>query len=312
MPVFNGEKYLNKSISSILTQTYTNIELVIINDGSTDKSAEIVKEFQHNDARIKYFEHSNSGVPISTNKGLELATGDWLLFVDSDDWIDIDAVQNLVDKVNKYPEVQLIRTYCRFAYDSHSELANKTPFTEQVFSTIDFIATDRVGGYISSLFVSRKVVVENKLAFSPRLIIKADMVFTWKCVLNSTKILLSDLVFYNYYIRQDSIIRTVNEVKMNNNLEAAEEVYEYAKANNNPIISDSVNRYLQSGLMDYISALELMLHSKKLPVKYRSTIIQFVRKNKMKLSVLNFKNLCVLAISIIDVRLLKLLKIITR
>ncbi|MBR6327686.1 MAG: glycosyltransferase family 2 protein, partial [Alphaproteobacteria bacterium] len=85
MPVYNVEKYLERCLSSICHQTYQNIEIICIDDGSTDKSLEILKQFQARDERIKIIAQQNQGASKARNKGLTEATGSYIYFMDSDD-----------------------------------------------------------------------------------------------------------------------------------------------------------------------------------------------------------------------------------
>lgn len=85
LSVFNGEKWLDKSIKSILNQSYKDFEFLIINDGSTDKSSEIIKSYAKKDKRIKYLFHENIGLTKSLNKGLKLANREWIARIDCDD-----------------------------------------------------------------------------------------------------------------------------------------------------------------------------------------------------------------------------------
>lgn len=98
VPVYNTEKYLQKCIESLLNQTYINIEVILINDGSTDSSESICTHFQNEDARVKFFEKKNEGLGPTRNFGIEQASGEYVMFVDSDDWIEIDAVELLVNE----------------------------------------------------------------------------------------------------------------------------------------------------------------------------------------------------------------------
>lgn len=88
VPVYNAEKFLNNCIESVVHQSYTNWELLLIDDGSSDSSAEIMKAACKNDARIKEFHQKNAGPGIARNKGIEIATGDYIVFLDADDYID--------------------------------------------------------------------------------------------------------------------------------------------------------------------------------------------------------------------------------
>ncbi|WP_294219786.1 glycosyltransferase family A protein [uncultured Chryseobacterium sp.] len=92
IPVYNVEKFLSEAIESILNQTLTDFELILINDGSTDRSPEICKDYQKKDSRIKYFSQNNSGVSIARNLGLFHATGEYVFFMDSDDTLDHDFI----------------------------------------------------------------------------------------------------------------------------------------------------------------------------------------------------------------------------
>lgn len=95
VPVFNAEKYLNKCIQSILGQTYSNIELLLIDDGSTDSSGAICDNYGSQDSRVRVFHKLNEGVSVARNWGLDNAKGEWITFVDSDDWIDADMYEQM-------------------------------------------------------------------------------------------------------------------------------------------------------------------------------------------------------------------------
>ncbi|SHJ28912.1 glycosyltransferase [Pseudobutyrivibrio xylanivorans] len=97
VPVYNVEKYLEKCISSLTTQSYENIEIILINDGSKDKSGEICDKFAEKDERVVVFHQKNSGVSVARNKGLELAKGEYIAFVDSDDIVSEKYVEILLD-----------------------------------------------------------------------------------------------------------------------------------------------------------------------------------------------------------------------
>lgn len=95
VPVYNVEKYLVRCIESLINQTFKNIEIILINDGSTDNSLNIINEYRKKDKRIKLINNKNNGVSYSRNIGIKQSTGDYIMFVDSDDWIDKDAIKNM-------------------------------------------------------------------------------------------------------------------------------------------------------------------------------------------------------------------------
>lgn len=96
IPVFNAEKYVQMALESCLKQTYRNCEIIVVDDGSTDNSARICKEYQESYAQIKYVYQENEGVSSARNKGIEYATGQFIMFVDADDWIESDCVAELM------------------------------------------------------------------------------------------------------------------------------------------------------------------------------------------------------------------------
>ena len=98
VPIYNTEKYLNECIDSIINQTYTNLELILVDDGSNDNSGQICDEYSKNNDFIKVIHQQNMGISAARNKGLENATGDWIAFVDADDWLDNNYFQVLIDE----------------------------------------------------------------------------------------------------------------------------------------------------------------------------------------------------------------------
>ena len=102
VPVYNVEHYLNKCLDSLINQTYKNLEIIVINDGSTDNSGKICQEYAQKDNRIIYIEKENGGQSEARNMGLDRMTGSYVTFVDSDDWVELDYVEVLYNKLIEY------------------------------------------------------------------------------------------------------------------------------------------------------------------------------------------------------------------
>ena len=96
VPVYNVEKYLARCLDSIINQTLADIEIICINDGSTDNSLEILNDYAKKDSRIKIIDQTNAGLSCARNAGMQIAQGEYIGFVDSDDWIDLDFYEKLV------------------------------------------------------------------------------------------------------------------------------------------------------------------------------------------------------------------------
>lgn len=105
VPVYNVERYIARCIESVLAQTYTNFELLLINDGSSDLSPQICSSFALIDNRVHIFHKNNEGVGLARNYGIEKAKGTWLLFIDADDFVDAEYFQNIINAINNSLDV---------------------------------------------------------------------------------------------------------------------------------------------------------------------------------------------------------------
>ena len=99
VPVYNVEKYLKRCVDSIINQSYNNIEILLVDDGSTDSSGKICDDYLKKDSRIKVIHKQNGGLSDARNFGIDKSTGDYLSFIDSDDWIEKDMIMNLFNSI---------------------------------------------------------------------------------------------------------------------------------------------------------------------------------------------------------------------
>lgn len=102
IPCYNVQKYIEQCLNSIAHQTYTNIEIICINDGSTDDTLKIIKEFQNKDDRVYCIDQPNKGLSESRNIGIQNSTGRYIMFVDSDDWLELDTIEHLLNQQKDY------------------------------------------------------------------------------------------------------------------------------------------------------------------------------------------------------------------
>ena len=112
VPVYNVEQYLERCVHSVLKQSYHNLEIILVDDGSTDKSGELCDQFKKVDSRITVFHKANGGLSDARNCGLDNATGEWVSFVDSDDWIHEDYIRNLYELAMANSCEIAVATYC--------------------------------------------------------------------------------------------------------------------------------------------------------------------------------------------------------
>lgn len=119
VPVYNVEKYLRRCVESIMSQTYKEIEILLIDDGSTDDSGRICDDLALKDRRIHVFHKENGGVSSARNLGIERACGDYICFVDSDDWIDIDYFENAIPVLKEAHPRLLMNNYVKDDGEGH-------------------------------------------------------------------------------------------------------------------------------------------------------------------------------------------------
>ena len=128
VPVYNVEKWLNMCVDSILAQSYKNLEVILVNDGSTDKSKDICDSYSKKDNRVRVLNIKNSGQSVARNNGLKKATGDYILFVDSDDYISDNNIFKKFVKILEESNYDFIYTsYCRFEDGNDDEISEVLP-----------------------------------------------------------------------------------------------------------------------------------------------------------------------------------------
>ena len=122
VPVYNAERYLKICVESIIKQTYKNIEIILINDGSMDGSLQLCKDFNEKDSRIRVIDKENSGVSVARNLGIANAKGKYVCFVDSDDYVESDYIEELLNNVQ-----DKTMTFCGYYIDSYKKCAVISP-----------------------------------------------------------------------------------------------------------------------------------------------------------------------------------------
>lgn len=113
VPVYNVEKYLPQCLESLINQTYANIEIICVNDGSTDNSLEILDKYAKRDSRIIVINQKNSGVSVARNAALKIISGKYLMFVDGDDWIELNNCETAYNLIEKYNADVVMWSYIR-------------------------------------------------------------------------------------------------------------------------------------------------------------------------------------------------------
>jgi glycosyltransferase involved in cell wall biosynthesis len=150
IPVYNTAKYLPRCIESIINQTYKNLEIIIVDDSSTDDSGKIADEYSKKDSRIIIIHQENRGISIARNKAIEVATGDFIGFVDSDDYIEIDMYELLLNTIKEYNADIVQCSYYRVGQDNKILPKNYSGQIEQfdTISALEELIKNKKDGYL--------------------------------------------------------------------------------------------------------------------------------------------------------------------
>lgn len=201
--VYNGEKFIKKCVDSVINQTYTNLEILIINDGSTDNTLEICESYE--DDRIKVITTKNMGLSLSRNVGIDNATGSYLYFVDSDDYISNDTIEYLYELCKKYNS-KFATCVPLTVFDYNATASNKNEkiniLTSYEMLKKVLILEDMSGTTWNKLI--HKDLFEN-IRFENRII--NDVVVTYKLVIKAESIVYSNQIKY-FYVKHKNAITT--------------------------------------------------------------------------------------------------------
>ncbi len=173
VPIYNSQKYLDELLKSITAQTYQNIEIILIDDGSTDDSELICKNFIKNDTRARYIRQKNSGVSTARNKGIEESSGDFIYFVDSDDKLYPEAVRALYNSIVEKNSNLAIGNYS--IIDEKEELIVSVQVADEPYTYIENILKGREHAALWNKLISRKLI--GKTRFNSDLSYMEDQVF---------------------------------------------------------------------------------------------------------------------------------------
>lgn len=205
VPVYNVEKYLSKCIESILHQTYKNWELLLIDDGSHDNSGKICDEYALNDSRIKVFHKANGGVSSARNLGLEKALGDFIMFVDSDDWIGEKCLEICTKEII---ENDLDALQFGFTAVFPNQETPRIKESTSILNGGEYIQTNSFNVCVWGGIYKKKIIDDYKLKFIQQLKLAEDQIFTLNFFKHTQRIKYIDKPMYYYLQRMDSAIHT--------------------------------------------------------------------------------------------------------
>lgn len=202
LPVYNVEPFLPLCLESIIHQTYSNLQIVLIDDGSKDDSWRVMREYAAKDSRIEIYHQENQGVATTRNHLLEKIKGDYVLFVDSDDWIELDMVEFLVGRAIFYNSSIVMCSMVK-----NDELLNKGGFSEEIWeqpkAVFEFLRHVSFKGSLCNKLIATSLL--HNVRFHCGISYGEDALFVWSVLQNVDKMVATDKVLYHYRMNETSI-----------------------------------------------------------------------------------------------------------
>lgn len=220
IPVYNVEKYLRKCLDTIILQTYNNLEIICVNDGSTDGSEQILNEYAQKDSRIIVRNQENLGQSAARNKGLEIATGEYISFIDSDDWVSLSFYQKFVNALtltNSDIDIYMFNAQIRPVKQSLSDISEKHIFNIKKWkiqnNKLLYSVNDCSNPFDANMSACNKIYKKTyldylNLKFEENLIFE-DKVFHFESFLRTKKIYINNDSLYHYRQHIDSTMHTI-------------------------------------------------------------------------------------------------------
>jgi glycosyltransferase involved in cell wall biosynthesis len=222
IPIYKVEKYLKKCVFSVLSQSYTNLEIFLVDDGSPDNCGKMCDEFAQKDSRIKVIHKENGGLSDARNVAIEVATGEWITFIDSDDYVSSDYVKTLYDLVSKYKCQLGVSGYKTFNEGDQPSLKLDKP-TQQI--CLSSMAATQMMFYQEKIDNMAWAKIYHRSLFPtgiryPYGLIYEDLPTTYQLFLKAEKIAITNHETYFYLIRKESLEgQKFNKKKLDSGIE---------------------------------------------------------------------------------------------
>ena len=211
IPVYNGEKNISACIESLISQKYDDIEILVINDGSTDGTERVVNACVNKDKRIKLFNKNNSGVSDTRNYGISKASGQYIMFVDADDYLNPNAIESLVNNIKNTKSDMAIFGF-KVCGDNNrpndteilDDIGIGTHNTEQIINKV-LCTKSAIYGYVWRAIYSSQLIKDNNIYFPKGIKISEDYLFFVCAIAHAEKIFIDSEEYYNYVINDGSM-----------------------------------------------------------------------------------------------------------
>lgn len=224
VPIYNVEEELRKCVSSILAQTYKDIEIILVDDGSPDNCGAICDEFAHKDNRVVVIHKENEGLVNARKSGLEKSTGRFISYVDGDDWIEEDFIQNLMDCQQKYNADIVAAGFSKDIgdiSDKHSNAIASGFYDKQKMISDVYPRMICAGpyfyfgicSYVWNKLFKKELLFESQMAVDPRISVGEDTAVVFSVLLKANSLYISENTSYHYYQKAFSMLKSMDSLE---------------------------------------------------------------------------------------------------
>lgn len=224
VPIYKVEEYLDRCIKSIVSQTYKNIEIILVDDGSPDRCPIICDKWKMTDSRVKVIHKKNGGLSDARNEGIKIAVGEYIAFIDSDDWIDNNWIEALITEI-KRKGCEIAIGWTRLCSDEDKTILLRG-MQNGVYSNIDIvyklIQENGIFPTACDKLYKKELVTDELFKIGK---INEDEFWTWKILWKATKIVCCENTNYNYFQNSESIMGSKYSIKRLDGLDARLERY---------------------------------------------------------------------------------------
>lgn len=232
VPAYNTEKYISKCLLSLISQTLKEIEIIIVDDGSTDDTSKIIEKFSNADGRIKVINQENKKQGAARNKGTEFAIGEYIGFVDSDDWVDLDYYEKLYNSAKKYNSDIALATNVRIGNGKTKKRLN---ITEEIYvntlqDKID-ISNQVKNPCPTNKIYKREMLLKNKIIW-PEGVYCEDKLFTIQAIYYANGLVTVPDIYYYYYRNPNSTVNSRAKILTKDKNDAKLAVLNFLKEKN--------------------------------------------------------------------------------
>ena len=275
VPIYNVEDYLRHCLDSIISQTYQNLEIILVDDGSKDNSGKICDEYAERDKRIKIIHKKNGGLSDARNAGLDIAKGAFITLIDSDDWVDSDYVEQQVEGIEENDADMAItshKVHYKKRVIDYATKEHKTYKPEEVLERILYSK----GVDLSAWAKLYRAELFDNIRY-PKGRLYEDAATTYKLIDRSKKIVINSISTYNYRMNDKSISRCDFNPKKMDLIVSTKEMVDFVRAKYPHLARACKRRLKYSELSTYAQ----LAKSKKLYPEYQEKLSRMIRKGRL-------------------------------